>query len=290
MNSQKYYDKIMNLNGLSQAKDVIVKWNNAFDNLKSKNINAPLLLPNIFLNAKPGAGKTNFLRLISEYLYNVGFMDFYGDVKFIEFYLEYCRPGTEVYELKRLIEQLRNAAGFRNEFRGIVAIDITQWADSTHEENFIKILDYLTVIDEHVCLIFMADNFKADQTAKAQKVLNAFCRVRNVDFLYPSEAEFTQYCTEMLKQYNLNLDESAQNLICESIAKLMKSEYFYGYKTVNRLCLDIAFELNSTLKQGSETIIADYLKDFEKNSDFIEKLHSESKLRKIGFGGNENEQ
>ncbi len=289
MNSQKYYDEIMDLHGLSQAKEVIVKWNNAFENLKSKNINAPLLLPNLFLNAKPGAGKTNFLRLISEYLYNVGFMDFYGDVKFIEFYLEYCMPGDDVYELKRLIEQLRNAAGFRNEFRGIVVIDITQWADCTHEENFIKILDYLTVIDEHVCLIFTADNFKTDQVVKAQKVLNAFCRVRNIDFFYPSAKEFAHYCTNILKQYNLSLDDSAQNLICESIEQLMKSEYFYGYKTVNRLCLDIAFELNSSTKQCNETIIAEYLKDFEKNSDFITKLYSESKLRKIGFGGMKNE-
>ncbi len=285
MTSNEHYEKLMALPGLDELKETIGKWNKILHNLKSKNIDAPLLIPNLFLKTEPGVGKTYFFRVLCDYLDKAGFMDFYGDVKFFEFYLEYVPSAAHMFELNRLIEQIRNAAGFRNEYRGLVVVDITDWADRTEEDNFIKVLEYLSAIDSKVFIIFTADSFTEQQIEKAEKVLNAYCRIRTVAFPYPSKIAFAAYCAKRLKKYKINLDQGAQDLLCASIEKLMESEHFYGYKTVDLLCLDVAFELSSSLDIHGETITAEHLEAFSKDSVFIERLYSAAKIRHIGFGG-----
>ncbi len=284
VNTNKYYEKLMALSGLDELKETIKKWNNILQNLKSKDIDAPLLLPNLFLNARPGAGKTYVFRILSDYLDSAGFMDFYGDVKFFEFYFEYCPPGMFGPEISRLSEMLRHSAGFRNEFRGVVVVDITEWADKCEEDGFVRMLEFLSAIDEKACLIFTADNFTDLQIEKAEKVLNAFCRVRTVPFPYPSERAFAEYCARRVEKYKLKLDESAVDLIADSVKRLMESGYFYGYKTVNMLCLDMAFELSSSTVTR-DNVTAEQLKAFSADSEFVERLYSSAKIRRIGFRG-----
>ncbi len=285
MKAQNYYDEIMKMHGLEEIKATIKKWDTILSNLQSKSENVPILLPNLFLKSKAGAGKSKFLQLLSEYLYNTGFMPFYGNVKFFEFFLEYCPPGYEMREINRFAQQLKNAAGFRNEFKGVVAVDISEWAGKMSEDNFITFLEYLSIIDVNVCIVFIENDFDEQSLSQAEKVLNSFCRIRSVDFFYPDTAEFANYCVEQFKQYNLTLDDSASKLLTESIDKLMQSGYFYGYKTINRLCLDIVFELGSNKQIKNGKISAEHLADFTKDSNFINNICTVKKITRIGFGG-----
>ncbi len=286
MKSQNYYyDEIMNLHGLNEIKEMIKKWNTILMNLQSKSENVPILLPNLFLKSKAGAGKSKFLELISEYLYNTGCMPFYGNVKFFEFFLEYCPQNGEMREINRFAQQLKNAAGFRNEFKGVVAIDITEWAGHVNEDNFITFLEYLAIIDANVCIVFIENGFDEVALAQAEKVLNSFCRIRSVDFFYPDSLEFANYCLEQFKKYNLSFDDSALSVLNESIEKLMQSGYFYGYKTINRLCLDIVFELGSDKQIKNGKVSEKHLIDFAKDSDFINNICTVKKITRIGFGG-----
>ncbi len=285
MKSQSYYEDILDLHGLDEMKETIKKWNAILTNLKSKSDKAPILLPNLFLKSKLGAGKSNFIHLLSEYLYSTGFMTFYGDVKYFEFFLEYCDPSKEMSEINRFAEQLKTAAGFRNEYRGVVAIDLSEWAKHEREENFILFLEYMSIIDINVCIVFTINDVEQGSLTEMEKVISSFCRVRSVEFLYPSKEEFTKYSKKLIGEYNLTLDERAEKLLCESIGKLMESEYFYGYKTINRLCLDIVFEIGSFENMADGLVSAEHLKDFSKDSDFIEKLCVTKKISRIGFGG-----
>ncbi len=285
MKAQTYFEEILKLHGLNEMKETIKKWNDILTNLQSKSENVAMLLPNLFLKSKLGAGKSNFIHLLSEYLCNTGFMTFYGDVRFFEFVLEYIPQNEDMKEINRFSMQLKDAAGFRNEYRGVIAIDITEWANHTKEENFIVFLEYLSIIDANVCIVFIANDFDEDAVAQTEKILNSFCRIRSINFYYPNESEFAQYCKEQIKQYNLLLDSSAEQLICESIKKLMKSEYFYGYKTINRLCLDIVFELGSSKTIVDGNVKAEHLKEFSKDSEFINNLYATKKIKGIGFKG-----
>ncbi len=284
MNAQIYYEEIMKLHGLPEIKETIKKWNTILTNLQDKKVNVPMLLPNLLLKSKLGAGKSNFLSLLSEYLYNTGFMPFYGNVKFFEFLLEYCPPGGDMKEINRFANQLKNAAGFRNEFWGVVAIDISEWKGHTGEDNFTVFLEYLSIIDANVCIVFIANDFDAQSLNQAEKVINSFCRIRSVEFCYPDSSEFGSYCAEQVKKYGLVLDDSATVLLSQSIDKVMDSGYFYGYKTINRLCMDIAFELSSSELSSKDKITAEDLAFFAKDSEFINNLCTVKKITKIGFG------
>ena len=92
-----------------------------------------------------GNGRTTMLQLLSEYLTEKNdLMDFYGDVKYLEFMLNYCPSGEHFSELQRLMNEIDNAAGFRYEYRGIVYIDIDEWIGHFEEKHFVSFMEYLS--------------------------------------------------------------------------------------------------------------------------------------------------
>lgn len=272
----------MNISGIEEAKEIIEKWNSTLNNLKSKAINPLQLLPNILLKSKSGTGKTYFCKYLSEYLDSWESIDFYGDVKFFEFYFSYCSPQAPLSELTRFTEQLNFVAGYRDEYRGLIAIDLTCWIDHMKEQYFLLFLDYLSVIDSKCCIVFYADDMTEIQAKELEKILSAFCRIRSIDFPYPSADEFLEYIGLKLKEYDFVLENSGKELLKKSINKLMLSEYFDGYKTMNRLCLDLSFELMSQITTNS-TVTAENLAYFSQESDFIKTLYSIPKIKTIGF-------
>ncbi len=286
MEDNKYYTQMMALPGLADVKAEISKWNKALSNIDGRGIHVPRFLPNLYLQAMPGAGKSNFVRLLSEYLFSLGSMNFYGDVKFFEFYLGYCEIGAQMTELTRFIQQLQNCAGYRNEYQGVIVLDITEWADHVEEEHFVLFLDYLEMIDTSCCLIFTSDRASEAQAAQIEKVLSAFCRVRRVSFAYPQAEDFVLVCADYLKDYQVQLDESAKILLKDVLEKLMQSDYFDGYKTVQKLCLDIAFEVVSSGKAAQQLASAADLQAFSSESEFVTRLCTTAKRSRIGFGGN----
>lgn len=285
MNAMSYYEQIMDLPGLEEMKEVVRQWDQVARNLPHQVADAPLVLPDLMWKASPGAGKTHFLQLLSEYLDAARLLDFYGDVRFMEFYLEYCPPGMDLSELTRLIGDVRGAAGFRSEYRGLLAIDITEWEDAMEEANFLRVLEYLSSIDEKVLIIFVVEDFSKPAATRTEQILSSYCRIRSVDFSYPRDEAFSVYCASRLMQYRIQLDEGARRLLTESISELMKSDYFDGYKTVNRLCQDIVFALCSTPDIQRSPVTEAHLAAFRKDSPFVENLSKLERARKIGFGG-----
>ena len=285
MNTRPCYQPILDLPGLEALKAVVRQWDAVAQNLPRHPAGLPLVLPNLLLKTMPGAGKTHFLQLLCEYLDTAGLLDFYGDVRFLEFYLEHCGAGEPLTELTRLIGEVRDAAGFRRDFRGVLAIDITPWRKSFGEAHFIRVLEYLSSIDERVCLVFVAENLDEDELARAEQVLLGYFRLKSVPFGYPEASELTAFCVTQLEKYHLRLDDSARALLEQTVTALMAYDYFDGYKTLIRLCQDIAFHLVSLPDLGGAAITAAHLADFSSDSPFVTGLMRISRRRAIGFGG-----
>lgn len=281
MENLKYYEKIMLMPGQDEAKEIIKKWDNTLKKLNTKNINPLKLLPNLLLKSKSGAGKTYFCDCLSEYLNNHPMIDFYGDVKFFEFYFSYCEPKAHLNELSRFAQQLKYAAGYRNAFSGVIAIDVSQWIGHITEVHFLMFLDYISMIDSKCCIVFIAEDLTFQQAAELEKIIRAFCRIRSVDFSYPSNEILMQYIQEKLSEYNFTLDQSAKDLLSITLDRLMNSQYFDGYKTINRLCLDIAFELLG--QSDNSTITEKELSYFSQDSEFIKTVCTTPKIKSIGF-------
>lgn len=285
MNAETYLRQMMQLPGLDEMKAVLEQWDQVAANLKSNPADHMPLVPNLLWKTWAGAGKTHFLRLFSEYLCEARLLDFYGDVKFFEFYLEYCPPHERPTELTRLIEDMKGAAGFRSRYRGVLAIDISAWKGCFKEPNFVRVMEYLSSVDDAVCIVFIVENFRREDSARAEQILNTFFRLRCVEFPYPPPIRFAAYMAERLRAYRIGLGEDAIELLAESIEELMKSDYFDGYKTVNRLYQDIAFELCALPRLPESPVGAEYLTAYRKDSSFVKTLSELAEMRSIGFGG-----
>lgn len=279
-----YFSEILDLKEAKDFAKVIKKWDVLSNNLQMMN-NVQMVLPDLFWVSKPGVGKTHLLKLLSEYLYGKqNLMEFYGNVKYIEFMLDYCPPTQKFTEINRMIAEISNAAGFRDHYKGIVSIDIDEWIGHCEEKYFLTFLEYLSSNSDDWLIVFNVTSDDNAEINKLESVLTMFFRIEKSVLHLPKSADFLEFIAERLSVYDLTLDDGAKDLLLKTIEKLRQNKYFDGYKTLIMLCQDIVYEFLSLKKEADNLITAEHLKEFGPESKYIERAtwKAESK-RKIGL-------
>ncbi len=282
----KYYEEIVNLKTAKDFTRIIKKWDKLSLNIKTNN-NVPMVLPDLFWVSKPGAGKTHLLKLLSEYLYSSrNLMDFTGNVKYFEFMLDYCQPEQRFTEIERMINEVSIAAGFRNNYKGIISVDIDEWVGHCEEKHFISFLEYLSSNSDDWLIVFNVASDNTSEIKRLESVLTMFFRIEKSYLQLPANKELLQFVIDRLASYDLIVDDSASNLLLKTIEKLRENKYFDGYKTLVMLCQDIVYEFFSAKSQEDSTISETHLVEFAPDSKYIERAtwKSENK-RKIGLIG-----
>ena len=279
------YQKIMAQTGIEDFKKLIKKWEMLSENLSDKTALAPMILPDLFLVSGSGTGRTHLLKLMSEYLSETpGLMDFYGDVKYFEFLLNYCRPDQYFSEIQRLMTEVDNAAGFRSEYRGIVYIDIDEWLGHCEEKHFASFMEYLSDNSSDWVVVLSVSDSNSEQVSQMEAFVSAFIRIEKITIEAPSATELTQYLKSRLGSYALVLDVQAEALITESINELCKNKYFDGYKTVRMLSDDIIYTLYTEGTKKSGALSAEDLSGFAKDGEYIQRMIIKiEKTKRIGF-------
>lgn len=281
----KNYNEIMALADSEEIQAVVKRWNNLSENIKVKPANKPIILPDMLWIAKSGVGRTSLLRLLSDYLYEQGnLMDFYGDVRYFEFMLGYCKPDEVFTELQRLTDEIRNAAGFRNEYRGIIHIDINEWLRHLDDLYFASFMEYLSSNSDNWLVVLSAYSDDKDEIIKLKAVVSMYLRVDTVTIELPKTDSLISFVENELGDYGLDLDDDAKSLLTETINKLRGSKYFDGYKSLKMLCQDIVYSFFSECVIQSGVLSAKNLERFSANGEYIEKMiYNIEKTRKIGF-------
>ena len=285
MSTKPVYQKIMKQNGLEQFKSLIRKWEALSENMAAKPSGLPIILPDLFLIAHSGTGRTHCVKLLADYLSENGtLMDFYGDVKYFEFMLNYCHPAEHFSELPRLMTEIDNAAGFRNEYRGIIFIDIDEWRGHTEEKHFVSFLEYLSDNSDGWLVVLSVSDRNTEQVEQMEAVLSAFLRIERVVIEKPLPQELTDYAAHMLLQYGISLKKDAEALLLQAIEVLCKNKYFDGYKTIRMLCQDIAYAAYIAGKQKERRLDAEDLSQFAAGSEYINRMIVKiEKTARIGF-------
>ncbi len=281
----EYFNEIMSLNDADEIKSVVKRWNILSENMKIKPANKPIILPNMLWVAKSGVGRTSLLRVLSNYLYEQGnLMDFYGEVKFFEFMLGYCKPGEVFTELQRLTGEIRKAAGFRNEFRGIIHIDINEWLYHLDDHNFSSFMEYLSSNSDNWLIVLSAYSKNKDEIKKLKAVVSMYLRIEALTIELPKTESLVSFVETELEDYGLRLDSDAKEILRTSIEKLRENKYFDGYKTLKMLCQDIVYDYFSDCEVQCDLLTAKELVDFSADSEYIEKMiYKIEQTRKIGF-------
>ncbi len=282
----KYYDKIMNLADSDEIKAVVRRWNNLSENIRVKPVNKPIILPDMLWIARTGIGRTNLLRLLSDYLYEQGnLMDFCGEVNFFEFMLGYCPPNEVFTELQRFTVEVREAAGFRNEFKGVIHIDINEWLGHLDDSNFISFMEYLSSNSDNWLVVLSAYTDNKEEVKKLKAIVSMFLRIELVTLELPKTENLISFVEKELWDYGFEIDAEAKRLLIETIDKLRENKYFDGYKTLKMLCQDIIYNIFSECEVQSFVLSEKELEGFSACSKYVEKMiYRIEQTRKIGFG------
>lgn len=283
MESQYYYDQIMQLYGLEEMKGVLHKWRNVSRNLKYTN-DMPVILPNLLWLTRPGIGKSHFIRLLGEYLSAARLMNFYGNVKSLEFALDYCPDDKDFSELRRLMRELDAATGYRGCFKGVLSVELDQWVDHFNSQHFKRLMNYLSGVDNELCIIFVLENAEEKADAELERVLAQYLRIDRVESDYPPVEDLLTYVINWLENYDFKIEEEAASLLRDSIEFLRSNDSFDGFKTLNLMCEDIVFEICAADDVvTSRVLTAQQLHNYSKAGVFIARLREMVHKRRIGF-------
>lgn len=279
------YDKIMNLHGVEEIKQLVKKWDVLSGNISNTFSKSGIVLPDLFWVINSGVGRTKMLNLLAEYLYSKGnLIDFYGNQKYFEFLLNYCPKDQEFHEIQRLMETSKNAAGFRNEFRGIVCVDIDEWIEHYREKHFIAFLEMLASKSKDWLIVLCVQEYNEDKIRALYAHLSMYLRLERVNLKMPSSEELLEYVKQKLSEHELYISEKDQEKMFLTIEKLRTSEQFDGFKTLIMLCQDIVYEHFCEEDAVKGEISEKVMDKFTVDSDYVKKLlYTFEKKYQIGF-------
>lgn len=247
-------------------------------------------IPGMLWITTPGIGQTRLLEYTAQSLSeHNSIVTFEGKEKYVEFTFGYCSEESDNPEIKRLIERIRQAAGFRYEYKGIVCVDISEWVGHEDEKHFMTLLEYLRDNSDKwlVILVLMPQDVK--ETESIEHVISAYLWTRKIVLSIPETIRLVEYVEEGLKRRSLPLTREAKNILMHSVERMRQSKTFYGFYTLDKLCDNIAYEAYSAEKPIT-TITKDIASRFSANSSYISRaIYKKEKKRVIGFEGGQNE-
>ena len=264
---------------------LIEKWDRLNLNLETDDTSAPVFLPDIFLTSGSGRGNTRLLRLLTDYLMDKPrLMKFYGDVPFFEFYLNYCEPHKYFEEIPRFIREVVSAAGFRNEFKGIILVEISEWLEHCTEKHFINFLEYLSDNSDNWLVVLSLPDRDPAAVERMLSVVSAFLRVETIRVAPPTTEDLMDYLKEQLSLYGMTLSTDAETLLCGTIAALMKNEFYDGYKTVRNLGRDIVYSVYANRRKRNGHLTSHDVEGFSAESEYVSQTaRKQEQFKHIGF-------
>ena len=283
------YDEIMQLIGAEEFKELIRKWDALSNNVGNTTRSFPRLVPNLLWVGNSGIGRTKLMNLMSAYLSTKGnLMDFLGDVKYLEFLLSYTPKDQPFTELQRLEDELVEARGFRSEFRGAILIDIAAWVKHYRELYFVSFMEYLSAHSDKWLIVLSVPEMPKEALNNLEAFLSMFLRLDEIVLALPTAEEFCAFIEKTLEGYDLSCDQDARKLLLEAVTELRANTYFDGFKTIEMLCQDIAYEHFSSDRATQKVLTAADMEAFAPGGEYVKKvIHNSEKMRRIGFGREE---
>ena len=281
----KFFNEILQIKGAEELHTLVSKWDKLAANLKGRTVGAPIVLPDIIMYTEHGFGNSYLLGLLAGYIDSKKtLMDFSGEVKLFEFAMSYSPPDKPFSELARLMDSIRIAAGYRNEFKGMVRISLDQWVGHHSDKYFFELMEYLAAHTNDWMIVVTLSEKPNEKTKKLEAMTSMFLRTEVIHMHLPNARNLAEYANEYMGQFGISFDESALDLLTKSIDKLRKIKYFHGYRTVEMVCNDIVYYVMSEAEFPKTVLSSTDIKDFSEDSDYIKKTESESTKRTaLGF-------
>ena len=286
-----YLQQIKDFIGAEELYQLLSRWDRLAERLersdeKTRNSIGPLcrILPDMLWLSPPASGKTPLLHLLAEHLNVIHAVDFTGNVKYLEVFLNYHEPSVPFSSFQMLMENVRHAAGFRPQFKGVVHIDIEEWAGHEDEAYFHMFMEYLADHSDEWMIVLSMTGRDEKRFEHLKAVACSYLRLEQVRLRYPKENEMLAMVKDDLSACGLELSEDAVKLLKDTVRTLRSCEYFDGLKSIRMLAKDIAYQCLSDPGEGSPLVTAEQLSVFSKDSEYVKRqMKSLEDRQKIGF-------
>ena len=282
---ENYYEEILEIKGAQELHQLVAKWENLAANLERRTYGAPIVLPDIILYTAHGFGNSRLLALLAEYLDEKKvLMDFSGDVKLLEFAMNYCPSDQPFEELTRLMDSIRAAAGYHNDFKGVLRIALDRWVGHHSEKYFLELMEFLSAHTNDWMIVLSISKKPDEKTRNLEAIVSMFLRTEVIHMQLPDVQDLAAYANSYMQQFGLRLDASALDVLTKSLEKLSSSKYYHSYRSVELLCNDIVYTVMSQAQTPMTVLSAADVKDFSQDSAYIKKTETESAKRIVlGF-------
>ncbi|MBR5420994.1 MAG: hypothetical protein IK115_07610 [Lachnospiraceae bacterium] len=268
-----YYREIMSLHGLEDFKEVIEQWQRLSENITKFHAKQKLVLPNMLWATDNGLNREHLLALLTNFMYSSGnLLDFYGNVRCLEYFMDYVPADKECHEIEKIGEKIRDAAGFRSEYRGLLSVDVSEWTGHFEDAHFIDIMKYLATMDEDICYIFQIPNYNPQAVQQLTQLLVLFFRIQPIQMNLPDSEELCNYIRGEISDFGLNLDQEAEAMIIAAVNRLREDQYFAGYEMLDRLASDIVYSVYTSTPPYDGIVTKGMISAFAPDGFYVSEL------------------
>jgi uncharacterized protein YbaA (DUF1428 family) len=283
-NMERCYNALMDKKGIDEFKDMVKRQHVFLKNREMHSL-SDVPLPNQLWAIKRGGGVTTLVKDYAEYLYASRAIDFYGTVKSFEFKLDYIDPDTFFSELTRLDNTLSVLAGHHRQYKGIVCINIDDWAENAADTHFTKFLDYIASNSDRLLVIFYIHTENKGVMDAVEAALSSAVRVETLTLRFPDSVELVEYVeSKFMQEKGFKFTQDAKTVLCEAIEEIATGKHFKGFKTIEQLATDILYGILATDYVGCKKITEGMIAGYAKDSSYVKRTKAQTVVKKrIGF-------
>lgn len=179
-------------------------------------------------------------------------------------------PDEEFPGLRRLYGHLARCARnlFRNEYCGVVVLDISEWLGHEADNNFGTLLDYVSESPAVFCLLVRSRNADDAELGRLEAVVSRSVGARIIDVRKEEEAQYAQEIRQFLLAGLVEVAPELLTPIAEMVDKAMLLPGF-GRNTPTLLASELLRFLRGASSSSAKALSAELLDEYIKDSRYL---------------------
>ena len=215
--------------------EFVTKWKTA------QALGGKAIIPAVFLTSEDDCLLQEAISELTDTLIDTKAVRLGGTVPFLNLSIRRQRHFAE--EFHRMYTTLKNHAGFCNDFKGIVAVDLSDWSCSGMDEDLDAVLSYLKDTQADRFYIFYASTAEPEKLAN---VLQLHFMLQSHQLKLDQTAQLLSFAVSKLRRdYSIELDGKAEASLGKIIRSCMDADDYRGVGSVTSMCRDMSYQLQS---------------------------------------------
>lgn len=203
-----------------------------------------------------------FMEMLSEKLEKHENVKFLTERKVFTFNLRFCEPSTYFNELHQYVYELQDAGGFHGDFKGLVAVDLSEWCGQEDAEYLDAFLAYIHDHNEGLYFVFGINEKQHHHAEHIYKKLTEYFHIKRAEINLFHREILVPYMKSCFELNSCQVPDSIVEHFAGVVEDVAKGDF--SFNQVKLLCeemLDHSCKKHShkVLKQAYIRYLSDHL-------------------------------